>query len=105
VTIGHFDVFPNPSKQGSQDRPFVVVVQSDYLHVLPTRVVVPLVIEGGIRPIHRLNPQFEIEGRKLYFHPVEIAALPVRALRSPVANLEKYRYELISALDLVFTGI
>jgi toxin CcdB len=105
VKIGHLDVCRNPSQQGSKDRPFVVVVQSDYLHVLPTRVVVPLVVEGAIKPIHRLNPQFEIEATKLYLHPVEIAALPVRALRTPVTNLEKYRYEIISALDLVFTGI
>ena len=87
MKISDLDVCPNPSKQGSRDRPFVVVVQSDYLHVLPTRVVVPLVVEGAIKPIHRLNPQFDIEATRLYLHPVEIAALPVRALRSPVTNL------------------
>ena len=105
MKIRHFDVCANPSKQGSRERPFVVIVQSDYLHVLQTRIVVPLVAEGVISPIDRLNPQFEIEARKLYFHPAEIAALPLKSLQAPVANLEQFRYHIISAIDIVFTGV
>ncbi len=53
----------------------------------------------------RLNPKFEIGGRLLYFQPLEIAALPRRLLRDPITNLEEYRYQIVSAIDLVFLGI
>jgi toxin CcdB len=105
VKVHQFDVFANPSTRGSEDRPYVLVVQSDYLSDVAQRVVIPLVVESEIKPLGRLNPTFEIEGRKVRLQPLEIAALPTRTLRRRVANLEEYRYQIIGALDLVFTGI
>ena len=35
----------------------------------------------------------------------DMAAIPATLLKKPVANLEEYRYEIIAALDLVFTGV
>jgi len=100
-----FDVFANPSRRGSEERPYVVVVQSGFLDDVVTRVCVPLIAERFLRPMDRLNPPFEINRRKYYFHPAEIMTIPNRLLRTPVANLESHRDRIIAALDLVFTGI
>jgi toxin CcdB len=100
-----FDVFPNPSKRGTEERPFVVVVQSNAVADSPGRVSVPLVLKNELHPIRRLNPAFNIVGRLVYFHPLELATIPVRLLRLPIANLERARYEIIAALDLLLTGI
>jgi toxin CcdB len=100
-----FDVFRNPSRVGAQGRPFIVLVQTNYFRDASTRVVVPLIMPAGVRPEGRLNPVIEIAGRKFYFQPIEITTIPTRLLRQPVASLEKYRYQIIAALDLVFTGI
>ncbi len=105
MNLGQFDVYVNPSKRGLAERPYVVVVQCNYLDTMPVRVVVPLVVESALRPIHRLNPIFKIEAKRLYFHPLEIAVFPTRSLRTRVANLEEYRDRIIAALDFVFTGI
>jgi len=32
-------------------------------------------------------------------------SVPTQLLRGPVANLKEYRYHIIGALDLVFSGI
>ena len=58
-----------------------------------------------MKPMGRLNPAFEIEGRKVYLQPLEMAAFPARSLLRHVANLEDFRYQIISAIDLVFTGV
>ena len=103
--IHQFDVFPNPSRRGLEERPYVLVVQCSIWDDVATRVCVPLIDEKFIRPQRRLNPGFEVKGRRLYFHPIEIVSVPLRLLREPVANLGEYRDHIIAALDLVFTGI
>ena len=103
--IRQFDVFLNPSRRGLEERPYVVVVQCGIWDDVATRICVSLIDERFIRPQRRLNPGFEVNGKRLYFHPIEIVSVPLRLLREPVANLEQYRYHIIAALDLVFTGI
>jgi toxin CcdB len=83
----------------------VVVVQANILRGSNQRLVIPLVVEREIKPLDRLNPAFEIEGQRVYLQPLEIAALPASALQKHVANLEEFRYQIISAIDIVFTGI
>ena len=100
-----FDVYPNPTRRGLQERPYVVSIQYASWDGVATRLCVPLIDEAFIRPQGRLNPCFPLNGRRLYFHPLEIVAIPVKLLRRPVANLEEHRYQIIGALDLVFTGI
>jgi CcdB protein len=100
-----FDVYPNPAKMGREDRPYVVDVQSSRFRDIVTRAVVPLIVRPDVLETPRLTPMFVVNGQQLYFQPLEIAILPIRLLRRPVANLESERYRIIGALDLVFTGI
>jgi hypothetical protein len=100
-----FDVYPNPAKTGREGRPFVVDVQSNRFHDILTRAVVPLIVTSDVEETPRLTPMFIVSGKKLYLQPLEIAILPTRLLRHPVTNLESERYRIISAIDLVITGI
>jgi len=105
VTAHQFDVFPNPSAHGKRWRPFLVVIQAEFLANSRTRVVVPLVQKTEIKPIARLNPLIAVENDELYFHPVELAHIPEELLRNRIANLEAHRDKLVAAIDLVFAGI
>ena len=100
-----FDVFVNPSTRGTEGRPYVVVVQANILKASTQRLVVPLVVDSEIKPMGRLNPAFEIEGRRVYLQPLEMAALPARSLQRHVANLENFRYQIIGAIDIVLAGV
>ena len=100
-----FDVFPNPSRRGLEERPYIVVIQHGAWDRIATRLCVSLIDERFIRPEGRLNPRFIVDRHTVYFHPLEIVSLPARLLKKPVTNLENYRYQIIGALDLVFTGI
>ena len=105
VAERQFDAFANPNIAGRRWRPFVVVIQSQFLEHFRTRVIVPLVPKTEIKPVARLNPVVMIEGQEFYFHPVELAHIPTELLRDHVANLDVDRDRLVAAIDLVFTGI
>ena len=105
--MAQFDVHRNPNAATRARIPFLLDVQSDLLDPIATRVVVPLckpeVLSG--KPAERLNPAFEIEGRKLLMLTPELAGVSRKALGERVTNLTAERAAIIAALDLVLTGI
>lgn len=103
--IHQFDVFPNPVRATVATRPFLVSVQHKFFDHSDTRVLAPLIVQGAIQPLSRLNPAFEINTRCLYLLPTDLVTLSVRFLGDPVTNLESDRDRIIAALDMVFTGI
>jgi toxin CcdB len=105
--MAQFDVYRNPNPATRTRIPYLLDVQAELLDALATRVVVPLcrpdVLSG--KPAERLNPQFELEGRKVLMLTPELAGVSRKALGERVANLADERTAIIAALDLVFTGI
>jgi toxin CcdB len=105
--MAQFDVYRNSNPATRARIPYLLDVQSDLLDPLATRIVVPLckpdVLSG--KPAERLNPAFEIEGRKLFMLTPELAGVSRKALGERVANLAAERAAIIAALDLAFTGI
>jgi len=105
VSLRQFDVFANPHPQSRSSRPYFVVLQSDLLAALETRIVAPLVGPSKIKHFERLMPEFVVSGKSFVLLPQQLGAFPVRAVKRVVANLGSERYRLIGALDLLFTGI
>jgi toxin CcdB len=105
--MAQFDVYRNPNAATRTRVPYLLDVQSDLLDSLATRLVVPLckpeVVSG--KPAERLNPAFEVEGRKLLMLTLELAGVSRKALGERVTNLAAERNAIIAALDLALTGI
>ena len=91
--MAQFDVYRNPNPATRARAPFLLDVQAPLLEPLATRIVVPLckLDAVGGKPAERLNPQFEIEGRKLVMLTQELGD-PFRrdALKKPKRLLPKY---------------
>jgi toxin CcdB len=105
--MAQFDVFRNPNAASRARIPYLLDVQSDLLDALATCIVVPLCkpeVLGG-KPAERLNPAFDIDGRKFLMLTPELAGVPRKALGGRVGNLAAHRTEIIAALDIAFTGI
>ena len=100
-----FDVYRNPLRGGREERPFVVVIQHDFLADRPSRVVVPLVVARAMQPERRMNPLLEVLDQSYYLSPTETVTLPVRQLREQVDNLGRERDRIVAALDMLFTGV
>ena len=83
----------------------VIDVQAELLSYLDSRAVVPLYPEGKVGPtLTQLNPILEIGGSRFVFFPQQIAALPRRTLRQPIASLAEHHDKITRALDILLTG-
>lgn len=63
----------------------------------------PEVLRGKLA--ERLNPVFEIEGRRMVLLTPELAGVSRKPLGEKIASLADRRDSIIAALDLVITGI
>lgn len=103
--MAQFDVFENLNEETNQAVPFLLDVQADLLDALSTRVVVPLVAASAMgKAIKYLNPQFTIRNTTVFMSTAELAGISIRSLGEKVSSLKDQRYEIIAALDFLFTG-
>ena len=104
--MAQWDVYPNPASASRERLPYLVVLQSDLLAMLPTRLVAPLSrtqVPAGELP-QRLAPVFDVAGERLVLKAHEAGVLPVRALGRPVSSLRDQSHRLVDALDAVISG-
>ena len=72
--------------------------------MLDTRLVAPLVDATRAKAMSRLNPDFIIEGRRLFLSIQEMSGYPRRALGEPLFNLSQRRDEILVAIDFMMHG-
>jgi toxin CcdB len=98
--------FTNPSGSAAEGIPYVVVVQSDLLDALATRLTMPLaVLDVATKVPTALCPIIMVKGQRLHALAHYAAPLPAKALRRPVENVASQASTLVSALDAVLSGI
>jgi toxin CcdB len=102
-----FDVHPNPDVASRPRYPWVVIVQSDLVDAVRTRLVAPLAPEFRFpRAPGRVTPRVVFSGEAYVAVVPSLAALPAGVLRgAPVATLADQRASILSAVDLLFFGI
>lgn len=83
----------------------VVDCQSDLLDDLDTRVVVPLMQVSSITPASQLNPVFIINGEHFALQTPLIFAVPIDRLSPPVTSLADKGFEILSAIDMLWSGV
>jgi len=104
--MAQYDVFTNPSRSSADGIPYVVVIQSDLLDALPTRLAIPLAELDTNNPVPTiLCPVIVVNGIRLHALAHYAAPLPAKALRRPVGNVAAQASALVSAMDAVLSGI
>nr|WP_243846208.1 CcdB family protein [Rhizomicrobium palustre] len=103
--VKQFDVFTNPDPASAKSHPYLVVLQSDVLDRLNTRIVAPLIPPTSLPFFERLMPVVSVEGASYVIDPTNMGAVHVRMLKNPVASLSGYRERILAAIDLVIVGI
>lgn len=84
-------------------RRLVLIVQSDLLLHLATRVVVPLVRRSGFTPLEDINPGFEIDGEMFVMLSQAIAGVKASELARKVGDLDDRQPDIQRALDRLLT--
>jgi toxin CcdB len=97
---GQFDVWRTGSGV------LVLVIQSDLLDEMRTRVVAPLLPAGQAgRAMRWLNPEFRVGAATLVLMPQLAATLALSELGERVASLAHERDAIVRALDMLVAGI
>jgi len=101
--MAQFDVHRNLGARRA-DTPFVVIIQSRIFDDVGRRVVVPLLHKAAAPPQPTsLNPIFDIEGRQVVLHPLQIVSVPFDQLGPKVGSLAVEGDRIIAALDLMIS--
>ena len=104
--MAQFDVYLNPSESVSNGIPYFVVMQSDLLESLATRMTIPLAsVEFASKAPERLCPSVLVNSQRLRALAHYAAPLPSKSLKKVVSNLSSSSDTLISAMDAVFAGV
>lgn len=104
--MAQYDVYINPSHSAADGIPYVVVIQSDVLDALATRLTLPLaVLDPGAKVPTALCPVIAVKGRRLHALAHYAAPLPAKLLKRPVANVAAQASSLVSAMDAVLSGL
>jgi toxin CcdB len=106
MRMAQYDVFTNPSRSAAEGIPYVVVIQSDLLNALATRMTMPLaLLDKAAKVPTALCPVITVKGKRLHALAHYTAPLPAKALRRPVDNVVAQASALVSAIDAVLSGI
>jgi toxin CcdB len=105
--MAQWDVYPNPSPRMREVLPYVVVVQSDLLGGLGTRLVAPLArhLSTHAGMTTRLSPTVNVRGEPVVLVMQECAPVDARTLRKPVASLREQSHLIVGAMDAVISGV
>ena len=104
--MAQFDVYTNPSQSAAHGIPYVVVVQSDLLDALATRMTIPLAtVEFAEKSPDKLCPVVTVNGQRLRALAHYTSPLPTRSLQQVVGNLGAQASTLIAAMDVVVSGV
>jgi toxin CcdB len=84
----------------------VVVIQSDLLDAMRTRVVAPLLPAGTAgRPMHGLNPEIRFGEETLVLMPQLLATLTIAELGRPAGSIAHMRDTVTRAVDTLLSGV
>jgi toxin CcdB len=105
MAADQFDVFANPNPESAAALPYFVVLQHGALSGFSTRIVAPLIAANASSSFEQLMPEVSVKGSRYVVDMTGIGVMPARVLQERVANLENRRYDIIRAIQLVFSGI
>jgi toxin CcdB len=102
-----FSVYENKDKATKKTYPYFLNVQNDLLDELKSRVVIPFSTPDSIkhRDAKKLCPIIQIKGKGFVLLTHQITTVPESFLSSKADAVDAFRTEIISAIDLLFTGI
>ena len=100
-----FDIVENRNASTRRTYPFLIVLQSDRASSFNSLIVAPLIKSSGPLDHSRIHPAIEIAKVRYAVLSERLAAVQATTLGPVVGSAEDHRYEIVAALDMLFTGI
>jgi len=106
--VGQFTLYRNSNNSSNKTYPYFVEIQNDLLGGLNSRVVIPLSPYNSQdkTDAKKLCPVIKLgDEEKFILLTHQITSVPKSILKTKVASLEEYRYEILGAIDILLSGI
>lgn len=106
--MSQFDVYANTDTRTNGTYPYFVDVQHDLVSELGTRVVIPLTPaepEGDQKHPGDLCPIVSVDEKPYALLAYQLTSISVSQLRKPAGSLSAERTRVLSAIDVLLTGI
>ncbi len=105
--MSQFTLYKNENKASNKAYPYFVDVQHKLLDSLNSRIVIPLSKHKDLKDTNaeRLCPVIKIKQGSYVLLTHQITSIPTSALKTKVTSIEGFRDEIISAIDMLITGI
>ncbi len=105
--MSQFTIYKNKNPRSKATYPLLLDAQADLLDDLQTRVVIPLTKVPALtrKPIDRLTPPIDVDGEKYLLMTPQLAGIARSDLGTLIGNVADQRGIIISALDLLITGV
>lgn len=105
--MNQFTLYKNENKSSKKIYPFLVDVQNDFLEELNSRIVIPLSPHNVLKKTNaeKLCPIIVIDEEQFVLLTHQMTSMPKSMLKKKVTTLENYRYDILSAIDFLITGI
>jgi toxin CcdB len=100
-----FDIVENPNTRQHGLYPLLLVLQHDRVTSVDSVIVAPLVPVDRGPERGRLHPIVEADGQQYVVLIEDLASMPRNRLTHVLGSAEAQHYEIIAALDMLFTGI
>ncbi len=105
--MSQYTLYKNESKDSKKAYPYFVNVQSDLLDELNSRIVIPL---SPLKALNNTNakklcPIIDIEQGRFVLLTHQLTSVPKSVLKNETTSLERFRHEILGAIDLLLTGI
>ena len=105
--MSQYTLYKNENKSSKKAYPYFVNVQSDLLDDLNSRIVIPLSLYKTLKQTNakKLCPIIDIDEGCFVLLTHQMTTVPKSILKKEITSLEKFRYEILGAIDLLLTGI
>ena len=100
-----YDIVENLNAASRKAYPYLIVLQHNRAETVSTIVTAPVAPWSDPLATSRMHPEIAINGERYVVLVEQLAAVPRRALGRAISSADADDYEIIAALDMLFTGI
>lgn len=105
--MGQFTLYKNEDSSSNKAYPYFIDIQHPLLNELNSRVVIPLSPLEALNntDAKRLCPVMSLEEGSFVLLTHQMTSVPKSILKTEVASLENFRYDILAAIDMLISGI
>lgn len=105
--MSQFALYKNEDSSSNKTYPYFIDIQHHLLEDLNSRMVIPLSPHEILnnKDAKRLCPILHFDNGNFVLLTHQMTSVPKSILKTEIGSQEKYRYQILAAIDLLISGV